>query len=102
MTVSDAPTRGEAALDVLLSRTSNNMLTEPVPEGRDLELIIQAATHAPDHGRMRPWRFLVIKGAAREAFVDVVVDATRARKPEATEGELKTVRNKFLDRKSVV
>src|SRR3546814_13308784 len=96
MTVSDAPTRGEAALDVLLSRTSNNMLTEPVPEGRDLELIIQAATHAPDHGRNRLWRVVAINVAAREDFVDVVVEATKDRKPEAAADELKTMRNKFL------
>ncbi len=96
MTVSDAPARGEATIEVLTSRVSNNMLTEPVPEGRDLELIMEAATHAPDHGRLRPWRFVVIKGAAREAFADVLAAATKARKPEATEGDLKTLRNKFL------
>ena len=96
MTISEASNPRDVGLDTLLTRTSNNMLTEPVPEGRDLDLIIEAATHAPDHGRLRPWRFVVIKGAAREAFVKVIEEASKARNPAMTEGEAKTLRNKFL------
>jgi nitroreductase len=97
MTVSDVPGAAQApSLETLLTRTSNNMLTEPVPSDRDLETIFQAATHAPDHGRLRPWRFVVIKGDARNEFVKVLQAATKARKPEATENDLKLLANKFL------
>lgn len=102
MTVSDAPARGEAALDVMLSRTSNNMLTEPVPEGRDLELIIETATHAPDHGKLRPWRFVIIRGEARETFADVLAEALKARDPAATEKDVRLLRNKFLRQPMVI
>lgn len=97
MTVSDIPGAAQApSIETLLTRTSNNMLTEPVPSDRDLETIFRAATHAPDHGRLRPWRFVVIKGEARNEFVKVLQAATKARKPEATESDLKMLANKFL------
>jgi nitroreductase len=95
MTVSDVPSR-DSALENLLTRSSNNMLTEPVPNASELETIIEAATHAPDHGRLRPWRFLVIQGDARQEFVKVLQAATKARNPEATEKDLTMLANKFL------
>ena len=66
---------GLAALEVLLSRSSNNMLTDPAPDGSYLDLILQAASRAPDHGRLCPWRFVVIRGAAREAFTKLLREA---------------------------
>lgn len=95
MTVSDVPSR-DSALENLLTRSSNNMLTEPVPNASELETIIEAAIHAPDHGRLRPWRFLVIQGDARQEFVKVLQAATKARNPEATEKDLTMLANKFL------
>jgi len=95
MTVSEASSR-DSALENLLTRTSNNMLTEPVPNASELEIIIEAATHAPDHGRLRPWRFLTIQGDARQEFVKVIQAATKARNPDATEKDLTMLANKFL------
>ncbi len=95
MTVSEVPSR-DSALENLLTRTSNNMLTEPVPNASELEIIIEAATHAPDHGRLRPWRFLTIQGDARQEFVKVLQAAMKARNPEATEKDLTMLGNKFL------
>jgi nitroreductase len=95
MTVSEVPSR-DSALETLLTRSSNNMLTEPVPNASELEIIIEAATHAPDHGRLRPWRFLTIQGDARQEFVKVLQAATKARNPEATEKDLTMLANKFL------
>lgn len=95
MTVSEASSR-DSALENLLTRSSNNMLTEPVPNASELEIIIEAATHAPDHGRLRPWRFLTIQGDARQEFVKVIQAATKVRNPDATEKDLTMLANKFL------
>ena len=47
-------------LDTLLNRNSHPRLTEPGPDADQLQTILQAALRAPDHGRLRPWRFVVI------------------------------------------
>ena len=57
------------ALELLLSRQSVGVLEEPAPQGAELDLILDAGLRAPDHGRLRPWRFVLIRGDARLAWV---------------------------------
>jgi nitroreductase len=71
-------------LDSLLSRQSVSTLEEPAPQGADLDLILDAGLRAPDHGRLRPWRFVLIRGDARAALSDCLAAAARARQaPQA-------------------
>ncbi|SPB18007.1 nitroreductase family protein [Caballeronia novacaledonica] len=69
-------------LESLLTRQSHWPLVEPAPNDDELSLIIDAALRAPDHGRLRPWRFVVVRGAARDALGQVLVDVARAREPD--------------------
>ncbi|MFM0240809.1 nitroreductase family protein [Paraburkholderia phytofirmans] len=73
--------KASAALDVLLSRQSHWPLTEPGPADAELDLIFDAALRAPDHGNLRPWRFVTIRGDARGSLGDVLVDLASARSP---------------------
>ncbi len=73
--------KAAAALDVLLSRQSQWPLTEPAPADAELDLIFDAALRAPDHGNLRPWRFVTIRGDARGHLGDVLVDLACARSP---------------------
>ncbi|MFL9993111.1 nitroreductase [Paraburkholderia sediminicola] len=73
--------KAAAALDVLLSRQSHWPLTEPAPADAELDLIFDAALRAPDHGNLRPWRFVTIRGDARGHLGDVLVDLACARSP---------------------
>ncbi len=57
-----------STLDTLLHRNSHPRLTEPGPDADQLQTILQAALRAPDHGRLRPWRFVVISGDRRAAL----------------------------------
>jgi nitroreductase len=79
--MSTASSTHEQALHTLLSRQSHWPLTEPAPNDGDLALIVDAALRAPDHGRLRPWRFVIVRGAARDALGQVLVDIARARTP---------------------
>lgn len=54
------------ALTLLTTRYSSPRLTEPAPGGEALELIKRAAIQVPDHGALRPWRFVIAEG--REAL----------------------------------
>lgn len=86
------------ALAALLERVSipADMLVEPAPAGADLETIVQAGVSAPDHGGLRPWRFISIAGTARERLGEVFCEAARRAKPDVTEQELAGVRKKPL------
>ena len=50
------------AMTLLTTRYSSSRLTEPAPAGEALQLIKQAALRVPDHGGLRPWRFVVFSG----------------------------------------
>ncbi|TAJ84299.1 nitroreductase [Reyranella sp.] len=68
-------------LDQLLARRSVGPLQEPAPDGADLDLILDAGLRAPDHGKLRPWRFVVIRGDARLAFGERLAEAAAKRDP---------------------
>lgn len=70
------------AVELLLSRQSVNLLQEPAPEGAELDLILDAGLRAPDHGRLRPWRFVLIRGEQRRAWADRLAEAAMTRDPE--------------------
>ena len=50
------------ALDALLNRVSAPRLIAPAPNAAQRELLFRAALRAPDHGQLRPWRFLTVEG----------------------------------------
>jgi nitroreductase len=83
-------------IDTLLSRASVSQLREPAPEGAELDAILQAGLRAPDHGRLRPWRFVLIRGDALNRLADIAVAALRAREPDATPELLDRQRQKML------
>ena len=67
------------ALDAILARRSTGRLTAPAPSGDDLTRILEAAAAAPDHGELRPFRFILLEGDAKDAFGQVLADAYLAR-----------------------
>ena len=75
------------AMELLLSRESALKLEPPGPDRAALDAIFQSAVRAPDHGRMRPWRFVVIPEDKRAAFGDLMADCMRRREPAATRGD---------------
>jgi len=60
------PTPNPAALDFLLTRRSRpaKTLSEPVPDRATLETLLTAAARTPDHGKLEPWRFIVLQKGA--------------------------------------
>lgn len=69
------------ALQMLLSRHSQLPLTDPAPTDEHLALIFAAAACAPDHGRLHPWRFVLIRGDARAELGQTLIDLARAKAP---------------------
>lgn len=73
------PTRNQAALDFLLTRRSvpAKTMTGPVPSWDELETILTAAARTPDHGKLEPWRFIVLERPALERILDQIAEAGR-------------------------
>ena len=84
------------SLGLLLSRVSTGALREPAPDARALELIVAAGLRAPDHGKLRPWRFIAIQGEARTRFAELAITALRARDGAASQPEIDRMRGKLL------
>jgi nitroreductase len=82
----ERPVASSTALNLLLNRQSSGALVEPAPSGADLDLIHDAGLRAPDHGRLRPWRFVIIRGDAKEKWAARVAEAIRRRDPENAAG----------------
>ena len=70
-------------LDALRTRRSVPalLLREPGPSNDEIEAALEVALRAPDHGGLRPWRFLLIRGDARERLAELFVRRMRERVP---------------------
>ena len=84
------------AVEALTTRVSPLRLGSESPEGAALENILNAGLRAPDHGRLRPWKFLLVRGEARIRFGTVLEEALRRREPTATERVFQAEREKPL------
>jgi nitroreductase len=103
-TVPAAPLFGEAApieaspqtLAFLARRRSASAmaLSAPGPSDAELATLLRLATRVPDHGKLSPWRFVVLKGEPKQRFI-AGLEAIAACRPDAAKltaklGKLKT------------
>ncbi|MBW4706261.1 nitroreductase [Roseobacter sp. YSTF-M11] len=74
------PSANPAAMDFLLSRRSRpaKTLRPPVPSATQLAPLLQAAARTPDHGKLEPWRFMVIEKPAMGRLADIAEACSRA------------------------
>lgn len=64
------PTPNNEALEFMLTRRSRpaRMLGLPEPDQAELMRLMTAASRVPDHGKLEPWRFVVLRGVALGRF----------------------------------
>ena len=92
-------------MDVLAAinaRASATRLSEPGPTPAQLETILHAGTRAPDHGRLSPWRFVVLSGAHREILAHAMADLLRRQKPDVSAEELDKASQKAMRAPTIV
>lgn len=68
----------------------------PGPDAAQQHAMLEAATSAPDHGQLQPWRFVEVPMAARAALGQVFVQALLERDPQATAEQCEQAREKAL------
>jgi nitroreductase len=82
--------------EAIHTRASNGHV-KPDPVPRELiETMLAAAAQAPNHHKVRPWRFVVVTGAGLERLGDVCADVLRKKKPDAPPEALVAERGKAL------
>lgn len=74
---------------------SPKCLGGPVPEGAVLEAILTIASRTPDHGRVVPWRFVVLTGDGLAGLARAVGEAFAADHPEAEGPVVAAARERF-------
>jgi nitroreductase len=84
------------ALALLLGRESALRLEPPGPTPEELDVILGSAVRAPDHGRLRPWRFVIVPEERRERLGEVMAEAMRRREPDASADALQRERDKAM------
>jgi nitroreductase len=64
-------------------------LTAPAPDEAELAELLRLAARVPDHGKLFPWRFIILDGAAKAAFAEVLeAIAVRQPNPDKAKGAL--------------
>jgi nitroreductase len=91
---SPEPATTLAALMQARQHTGPKHLVEPGPDEAVLCALFSAAATAPDHGRLLPWRFIVLGPEGRERLSQAFAEALRERDPAATEVQLADARAK--------
>ncbi len=74
-------------LEALLTRKSTppRLMDDQGPTPDEVQDLLRAAMTAPDHGAIRPWRFVIIEGDDRAELGQVFAEALRRRDPQASE-----------------
>lgn len=83
-----------STLQFLLNRRSISALVEPGPTQEQLTVLLRAAATVPDHGCLRPYRFVVVPREGQEALGAALVAAAEEQQPDLPSEAREKVRKK--------
>ena len=66
-------------------------LVAPGPDDGQLAHMLEIAARTPDHGKLAPWRFVVVPADRRDALSDLITTAYRAERPQAARLEIEAM-----------
>jgi len=84
------------AMTLLHERSSMGKLVGPPPSPEQLEAIYRAGLRAPDHGELRPWRFIEFSGEGLERLGELYAEAEFHADPHVDDTTLAAARKKPL------
>nr|WP_314259157.1 nitroreductase [uncultured Devosia sp.] len=88
----------DAVRDYLKTRRSVGMafLQAPGPDAAQLEEMLTIATRVPDHGKIAPWRLVLIEGDDRARAGEKLADIYARQHPGVDEASIEIERGRFL------
>jgi len=89
-------------LTAIKTRASAAALGEPGPTPEQLEAILGAGICAPDHGRLSPWRFVVLTGADRKILADAWAEMRLRVSPETSKADAEKEGQKAMRAPTIV
>ena len=92
------PPRNEKLIEYLKTRRSMPafQMKEPGPSKDEIEEILTLATRVPDHGKLAPWRCIVMTGNARKRITNELADIAKADKPDLSAEMVQVEETRFL------
>jgi nitroreductase len=80
-------------LSLLSTRRSGKPrdLAAPGPDEAQLQQILEIAARTPDHGKLAPWRFVIVPADKRAALAELITTAYRAERPQAARLEIEAL-----------
>ncbi len=76
--------------------TSVRLLSTPAPDDGQLEDILRVATRVPDHGKLAPWRIIVMREAGQKTLGDLAAEIFTSAHPDATPAQIEFERTRFM------
>ncbi|MET8079273.1 nitroreductase [Streptomyces sp. NPDC005303] len=61
-------------MTAILTRRSEHFLADPAPSDEELTYLLRGAATAPDHGTLRPWRWILLRGEDRVVLGGCLAD----------------------------
>ena len=80
-------------LSLLSTRRSGKPrdLAAPGPDDAQLDQILEIAARTPDHGKLAPWRFVIVPADKRARLAELITNAYRAERPQASRLEIEAL-----------
>ncbi len=83
-----------SVFEVIKRRRSIGKMNGERPAREQIERLLEAATHAPNHYKVQPWKFIVLAGKARERLGAVMAESLAGRLEETASDKAQAVLNK--------
>jgi len=80
--------------DIIKRRRSIGKMTSERPTREQIERILEAATHAPNHHKVQPWKFIVLAGHAREELGRIMAESLAERLEDTSSEKAQALLNK--------
>src|SRR5260370_21590242 len=83
-----------SVFETIKKRRSLGKMTQERPSRQQIERLLEAETHAPNHHKVEPWKFIVLAGKAREELGLIMAESLASHLDETASGKAQARLNK--------